>query len=405
MIDFSRPIRNHLMALGLYGRVISKEGAKMTQSFKTLSGRVAALATMLFCLALPAAGVAQNNSSKEWEKTLAEARKEGQVTVYIYRYEGLLQEFKKEYPGINIVSVTGRGSQLTSRIMAERRAGKYIADVYSGGTNSLYNTLYKGKALDPIKPALMLPEVVDTSKWYGNEHRYADPEGKYIFAFLGNPSSAQLAYNTNMVNPNEFKSYWDVTNPKWKGKIVSLDPRDTGLGATMQFFYYNPEIGPEFMKKFYGAMDVQYSKNFRQMTDWLSQGRYAICMGCKDSMTARSQGLPVEDFDTRKWQEGTSFSAGGGSLSLMNQAPHPNAAKVFINWFLSRSGQLALQRLGDPDDPPNSRRIDIPKDMVPEDTRLHAGVKYFDVVKPEYGDMKPIFDLAKKIMAANEGRK
>jgi len=361
--------------------------------------------TALFCLALPAASVAQSNSNKEWEETLAEARKEGQVTVYIYRYEGLLQEFKKEYPGINVVSVTGRGSQLTSRIMAERRAGKYIADVYSGGTNSLYNTLYRGKALDPIKPALMVPEVVDTSKWYANEHRYADPEGKYIFAFLGNPSAAQLAYNTGMVDAKEFKSYWDVTNPKWKGKIVSLDPRDTGLGATMQFFYYNPEIGPEFMKKFYGGMDIQYSKNFRQMTDWLSQGRYAICMGCKDSMTAKAQGLPVEDFDTRKWQEGTSFSAGGGSLGLMNQAPHPNAAKVFINWFLSRNGQLALQRLGDPNDPPNSRRIDISKDMVPEDTRLHAGVKYFDVVKPEYGDMKPIFDLAKKIMAANEGRK
>ena len=76
--------------------------------------------------------------------------------------------------------------------MAERRAGKYIADVYSGGTNGNYNTLYKGKVLDPIKPALILPEVVDLSKWYGNEHRYADPEGQYIFAYLANPSDAQL---------------------------------------------------------------------------------------------------------------------------------------------------------------------------------------------------------------------
>ena len=101
----------------------------------------------------------------------------------------------------------------------------------------------------------------------------------------------------------------------------------------------------------------------------------------------------------------SSFSAGGGSVSYLNQAPHPNAAKVFLNWFLSRKGQIALQKLGDPDDPANSRRIDIPKDDIPPDNRLQPGVKYFDVVKPEYGDMKPIFDLAKEIMAGVEKSK
>jgi len=149
-------------------------------------------------------------------------------------------------------------------------------------------------------------------------------------------------------------------------------------------------------------MEITYSKNFRQMTDWLAQGKFAICMGCKDSMRAKNQGLPVDDFDTNKWKEGSSFSAGGGSLSYVNQAPHPNAAKVFINWFLSRKGQIALQKLGDVDDPANSRRIDIPKDDIIPDNRMQAGVKYFDVVKPEYGDMKPIFDLAKEIMAGVE---
>jgi iron(III) transport system substrate-binding protein len=342
---------------------------------------------------------AQSDWQKDWEQTLAAAKKEGQVTVYIYRYEGLLQDFKRDYPGINVVAVTGRGNDLTNRIMAERRGGKYIADVYSGGTNSLYNTLYKGKALDPLKPLLILPEVTDLSKWYGKEHRYADPEGKYIFAFIGSPSNAQLAYNTTLVNPKEFKSYADVVHPKWKGKIVSLDPRDTGLGATMQFYYYSPEIGPEFMKKFFGGMEITYAKNFQQMTNWLAQGKYAICMGCKDSARAKKQGLPVDDFDTNHWKEGSSFSAGGGSVSYVNQAPHPNAAKVFLNWFLSRRGQIALQKLGDVDDPANSRRIDIPKDDIPPENRLQPGMKYFDVVKPEYGDMKPIFDLAKEIMA------
>jgi ABC-type Fe3+ transport system substrate-binding protein len=348
---------------------------------------------------------AQADWKKDWEQTLAAAKKEGQVTIYIYRYEGLLQDFKREYPGITVQAVTGRGSEMSNRIMAERRAGKFIADVYSGGTNSLFNTLYKGKALDPLKPLLVLPEVTDTSKWYGNEHRYADPEGKYIFAFIGSASSSQLSYNTNLVNPKEFKSYTDLINPKWKGKIVALDPRDTGLGATMQFYFYSPQIGPEYMKKFFGGMDNTYAKNWQQMTNWLAQGKFAICMGCKDSQRAKNQGLPVDDFDTTHWKEGSSFSAGGGSLAYMNQAPHPNAAKVFINWFLSRKGQIALQKLGDVDDPANSRRIDIPKDDIPPENRLQPGVKYFDVVKPEYGDMKPIFDLAKEIMTAVEKSK
>jgi iron(III) transport system substrate-binding protein len=377
-------------------------GESMSGSPKKVKLWFALLTFIAVCASTVAVHAAQADWQKDWEQTLAAAKKEGQVTVYIYRYEGLLQDFKREFPGISIMSVTGRGNELTNRIMAERRAGRFLVDVYSGGTNSLYNTLYKGKALDPLKPLLILPEVTDTSKWYGNEHRYADPEGKNIFSFIGSPSNAQLAYNTKMVDPKEFKSYWDFVSPKWKGKIVSLDPRDTGLGATMQFYYYSPEIGPEFMKKFFGGMDITYAKNFRQMTDWLAQGKFAICMGCKDSMRAKNQGLPVDDFDSNKWKEGSSFSAGGGSMGYMNQAPHPNAAKVFINWFLSRKGQMALQKLGDVDDPANSRRIDIPKDDIPPDNRLQPGVKYFDVVKPEYGDMKPIFDLAKEIMAGVE---
>jgi len=363
------------------------------------------LVGLLFLCFAAQAGAAQLDWKADWDQTVAAAKKEGQVTVYIYRYERLLQEFKREFPGINVVTVAGRGNELTTRLMAERRAGKFIADVYSGGPGGNYNVLYKGKALDPIKPLLTLPEVVDETKWFGKEHRYADGEGKYVFTYLASPSDSQLSFNTGQVNPKEFKSYWDVTHGKWKGKIVSLDPRDGGLGGTMQFFYYNPEIGPEFIKKFFGTMELQFSRNFRQMTDWLAQGRYALCFGCKDSMRAKNQGLPVDDFDTTRWKEGSGFSSGGGSISLPNQAPHPNAAKVFINWFLSRRGQIALQKLGDVDDPPNSRRIDIPKDDVLPANRMAPDGKYFDVVKPEYADQKPIADLAKEIMAAIEAKK
>jgi iron(III) transport system substrate-binding protein len=363
-----------------------------------------AILALLLGAALPS-GAARADWKKEWEETLAAARREGQVTVYIYRYERVLEEFRKDHPEIKVVAVTGRGAQLTQRIMSEKRAGRVLADVYSGGANGAVSVLYKGGVLQPLGPALILPEVTDPSRWFGGEHRYADPEQRYVVAYLANPSHAQLSYNSRLVDAREFRSHWDLVRPKWKGRIVSLDPRDTGLGATMQFLYYHPELGPEFIRKFFGTMDITFSRNFRQMTDWLAQGKFALCMGCKDSMRAKNQGLPVDDFETSGWKEGASLSTGGGSLSLLKEAPHPNAAKVFVNWFLSRRGQMALQRLGDPDDPPNSRRIDIPKEDVPPENRLREGGRYFDVVKPQYADMARIFELAKEIMKANEQKR
>jgi iron(III) transport system substrate-binding protein len=358
-----------------------------------------------FLLQVPASA----DWTQEWEKTLEAAKKEGQVSIYLCstcsatnRYEAILDEFKKEYREIKVVTVTGSGAQLVQREMAERRAGKYLADIHSGGANAAFNTLYKGKALNPIRPTLILPEVVDESKWYGKKHRYIDPEEKYIFAYLASVSTAQLFYNSNLINPKEFKSYWDLINPKLKGKIVALDPSNTGLGATMQFFYYHPELGADFIRKLFGEMDVVYSREYRQMVDWVVSGKFPICIGCKETDRARAQGLPIEHFDTSLWKEGASFSAGGGTLSLVNQAPHPNAAKVFINWFLSRKGQIVLQKFGNPDDPPNSRRIDIPKDGIPLQNQLIEGRRYLDVTRPEWQDMTPIFNLAKEIVKQRE---
>ena len=58
-------------------------------------------------------------------------------------------------------------------------------------------------------------------------------------------------FNTNLVNPKEFKSYWDLVNPKWKGKYVSQEPTGTGIGPSLQFFYYHPDLGPEFFRKLF----------------------------------------------------------------------------------------------------------------------------------------------------------
>jgi ABC-type glycerol-3-phosphate transport system substrate-binding protein len=112
---------------------------------------------------------------------------------------------------------------------------------------------------------------------------------------------------------------------------------------------------------------------------------------------AVQQKLPIDYLDTEDWKEGGSSSAAGGTLGITNRAPHPNAAKLFVNWFLSREGQTALQKYGRPD-AHNSRRIDIPKDDVDAYNRLDEGKKYFDLAKPEYQDLTPIFKLVKEVL-------
>ena len=344
-----------------------------------------------------------------WEKTVAAAKKEGKLNFYVGRYgsEPLLNEFRKEFPEIKLVTVNGAGNTLGMRIITEIRAGAVVADLFSGGANTNYDILYQGKALDSIKSTLILPEVLDESKWYEGKHRYTDPEQRHIFVYIANPSSSGFYYNTNLVNPKEFKSYWDLVAPKWKGKYVSQEPSNTGLGASMQFFYYHPELGAEYIKRLFGDMQPTFGRDRRQITDWLAQGKYPLCVGCRDTARAKSQGLPVDELDNVDWKEGVQLTSGGGSMSLIKMAPNPNAAKVFINWFLSRKGQMALQKHNDlyGEDPPNSRRIDIPKEVLVPVNRMIPGKRYFDVSDPKYADMTPLFNVVKEIMKAREQQK
>jgi iron(III) transport system substrate-binding protein len=346
---------------------------------------------------------AQSTWKEEWGKTLRAAEAEGQLTLYgcCYEYDRIFEGFKKKYPKIKVTTVLGSGGQLGARILAERRGEKYLPDVFSAGANTLHDVLYKAQALEPIKPTLILPEVIDASKWYDGEHRYIDPEKRYIFAFVANSQSGQVQYNrVQQVNPAEFNSFWDLLKPKWRGKIASLDPTTFGMGAALQFFYYHSELGPAFLRKLYGEMQVTVSRDARQMTDWLASGKFPLCIRCNAGSEigkAKEQGLPIGSLDTESWKEGGSSSAAGGTLGVPSRGTHPNAAKVFINWFLSREGQIALQKFGRPD-AHNSRRIDIPKDDVDPYNRLEPGKKYFDLAKPEYQDLTPIFKLIKEVL-------
>ncbi|MGH7831694.1 MAG: hypothetical protein ACREP8_16130, partial [Candidatus Binatia bacterium] len=141
----------------------------------------------------------------DWERTTKAAEKEGEVSFYtLGDSHNYVQEFQKKYPKVKVNLVPGRGSDLLSRIMAERRGGKSLVDVARIGNTSPY-TLYQAKALQPISSVFILPEVKDESKWWQGKHHYVDPEGKYIFVSVGSVSTNMVSHNTDLVNPVEIK--------------------------------------------------------------------------------------------------------------------------------------------------------------------------------------------------------
>lgn len=341
----------------------------------------------------------------EWDKTVAAAEKEGVVSIYIFDAGPLTEEsvhaFERAYPKIKVSQLRGRGNDLGPRIIAERRAGKYIADLFAGGKGTAFATLYGGKMLEPIKPLLLLPEVLDESKWWRGEHKFVDPENKYIFAYIGNAGGVEINYNSTLVNPREFSSYWDLIQPKWKGKIVAADPRMRGMDNPVLFFYYHAKLGGEFIRKLYGEMDVAIARDYRQPVDWLAAGKFALCIPCvSDEMDkAMQHGLPVGQVLHLK--EGGTLSSSGGTLSLLRDAPHANAVKVFINWLLSRDGQTQVQkgRKGRPRTGSNSLRIDIPKHDVPEEMQRKEGANYFDADDDKFADRRPADKLFNEIFS------
>ena len=316
---------------------------------------------------------------QEWERTVAAAKKEGQVTIYTQGSKKFLfDRFQGAYPEIRLISAFGAtGAELSSRIMAERRAAKYLADVYYVGAETHVTVLFPARALDPLVPAMILPEVRDESRWFQGKRHFADPEGQYSLIFEGSVSGG-IAYNTNLVKPNEINSYWDLLQPKWKEKVIAFDPRGSGHATTAFWFLYShPSLGPDFIRRLFLGAGLILSRDFRQPVDWLSRGKYLLCYACQGVEEGEKQGLPVQSL-THSLKEGTHLAPRGSVVALMNRAPHPNAAKLFVNWLLSKEGQVAFQKMNALDGTgADSLRVDIPKDDVPPQYRRREGAQYF----------------------------
>ncbi len=318
------------------------------------------LASLLFHGGLHAAQPPANWKA-DWDATQRAAEKEAKLVIYgppgSDQQKLYTEIFHQAFPKIRVNYTPGRISEIISRIMAEQRAGMRQADLVLGGTDILLGTLKDKNLLQPIRPALVLPEVVDHNAWFKGKLWFADSEDKFVAMWRAVPYTA-ACINTNLVKPGELKSYWDLLQPKWKGKIVSQDLRIGSARNQMYTVYFRKDLGPEYLKRLYGEMDVTLSRNLPQIADWLAGGKYAIAIGGVDCDDLAAKGLPVLPIH---FEGIAAVGAGTDPASWLASSPNVNTAKVFLNWILSRDGQSQFQKLTRE----NSLRTDIGKDGIP----------------------------------------
>src|SRR4029450_3656446 len=194
---------------------------------------ILALAVVLAGI-LPAHIGAQSggSSSADWEKVLAAAKKEGKVIVSIPTSAELRKEFEtgfqRAFPGIELELNVARGSSNINKIAEEQNAGVRSVDLHIGGPSSITTALLAGNFGEPVMSTMVLPEVKDAKYWWGG-HIWADNAKKYVYSFTAYMTETVWS-NSTLVKPEEISSWDSLLDPKWKGRIVILDPRSPGSG-------------------------------------------------------------------------------------------------------------------------------------------------------------------------------
>lgn len=309
--------------------------------------------------ALIAAMQVSASHAQGWDQVVAAAEKEGKLTVLgpvIQPYRQAIEQFQKAYPKIELQYTGVTSPEFEARLRNERRVSRYLWDVtVLGFSGSAFTQQLPDGWFDPVRPLIVKPEVLADQNWLGGfAAGFLDNQQQYIYAFQAGKQN-NVNIDRSVVPASQLNTLEDLLDPKWKGKIAILDPRTRGSGHLITLL--QTTLGTEKARRFLVEQQPVIASTNRQLADWVAQGAYPITSGLSPSelATLKDQGLAktVEALQTKPEQ--TAWTPGWGALALLHQPPHPNAAKVFINWFLSQPAQADWARRGFV----NSRRTDV----------------------------------------------
>lgn len=337
------------------------------------------MASFLWCVYLiPEPASAQGSGRPKWEKVVESSKTEGKLALFVppgRPVRDTMTMFQNAFPHIQLEITAATGRVLIQRITAERKAGAYLWDIYIGGPGTLNHSLKPAGFLDPIKSALILPDVMDEKKWFGGfDDGFKDKEKKYAYGFQGDVSD-YLWVNRDFIPENQLRFADELTQPRWKGKVAWRDPT-LGVGAGASYAaYVLAARGEKFFREFVATASV-ISDDRRQVVEWLVRGQYPIAVAISSTelepFWKQGVGKNVKPLDWSSHDVPVRIAAGSGVIAAINQPQNPNAAMVFLNWFLSKDGQEAWVRFTQR----NSRRLDVTKIA---DTAPKMGRRYVDI--------------------------
>ena len=280
----------------------------------------AAFVACLVGLAVPA-----HAQDASWDAVVSAAKKEGKVVVYNMTlgapyFKDVLKSFEAKY-GISVESLDLRASELAERIRTEQAAGRYLGDAEMISSTMIEEQLQNGDFIDK------LPSIPNTANL-----RPPFKANEFSVPAFNQPMG--ILINTRMVKEEDIPKSWnDLNNPKWKGKILSDDMRPLGSGNAM-FSILQKTMGNEFNEKLAGQKPV-FSRDMRNDARRVARGEYPIYIPQIFAFTSDLKGLPVKIIIP---EEGAPTAE--MDLAVLKNAPHPNAARLFIQHFLSVESQL-----------------------------------------------------------------
>jgi iron(III) transport system substrate-binding protein len=300
------------------------------------------------------------------------AKKEAQLVFYsgipIPDAQSILSALERKYPFIKTTFYRATGPALVSRIQTEQRAGSHIWDVMNSTGFEPYALLEQGYFAKHNSPE---------RKFFPDGHK--DNEGYWATMYT---SPMIVSYNTRLVSPGDLpKEYLDLLQPKWKGRL-GLDSSDFEWYANLRKIW-----GAEKAQKFLEGLrrqEVRLVQGRALLTELLTGGEIAILVNnfLQNAVEAKRKGSPVELLALDP------VVSAAGLVGINKVAPHANAAKLFVDFVLSKEGQELIVKTDR-----SSVRTDVagnPIDMIknvriiPSD--LNLGKNYVQI-RDEFRDL------------------
>ena len=328
----------------------------------------------LSCL-LPGASLGSALAQAQWEDVVAAAKKEGLVYVYQSQHstphwQAVVKDFESRY-GVKVQVYDARASEMTEKIRVEQTAGRYLADIEFHGRTSILQQ----RETDFVQKHGGMPNTVNLREEFPADE-YSVPAWVQNVCFL---------YNTKLVKPEEAPREWkDLLDPRWKGKMLTDDMRVLGTGQTLFAVFYKV-YGRAYLEKLQ-AQDLVIDRDLRMGSRRVARGEFPILLTQQIALASDLNGLPIKVVLPSDGCPYTPIRS-----AMLRGAPHPNAARLFMNHFIDMQSQVSYGNAW-----VGTVVKGVAEKLATPEAKAFAQVKLMGEI--DYHDRVEMLDLAKKMM-------